>query len=86
MNINRMKKNDTENLFRNDDGHFHSKAQLKSTNSVRKLNNNDTDHTVTPNQIHVTEGCFFKNNQASPRTLFHSNISFKAQCIQFITQ
>lgn len=51
-----MKKNDTENLFRNDDGHFHSKAQLKSTNSVRKLNNNDTDHTVTPNQI--TEGCF----------------------------
>lgn len=70
ININRMKKNDTENLFRNDDGHFHSKAQLKSTNSVRKLNNNDT---VTPNQI--TEGCFFKNNQASPRTLFHSKHS-----------
>lgn len=67
------KKNDTENLFRNDDGHFHSKAQLKSTNSVRKLNNNDTDHTVTPNQI--TEKCFFKNNQASPRTLFHSKHS-----------
>lgn len=30
------KKNDTENLFRNDDGHFHSKAQLKSHQLSKK--------------------------------------------------
>lgn len=42
------KQNDAENLFRNDDAHNRSKAQLKNINSVQKANHS---YTVTSNQL-----------------------------------